>query len=182
MCEGADLRFRLCNDKSIEVQGGIWIVSLRIVMNILFFDYNFSPQLKQRLRTGCKKAEKCQNCVWTLLPLSDFIRREWITFQMTFKKPAHESQGHIHSWLQAEKVYLKLIKLQFSQSLICFCKMWKSRLIFLAFWLSLIPLQAMEQHEVVGLAELTKDFLPLSNTELVFISDFNSEMKVSNYS
>ena len=57
--------------------------------------------------------------------------------------------------------------------------MWKSRIIFLALWLSLHQLQAID-HEVVGLAELMKDFLPLSNTELVFISDFNSEIKVSN--
>ena len=82
------------------------------------------------------------------------------------------------SCLQAEEVHLKPIKVYTIQSLICFCKMWKSRIIFFALWLSLNPLQALE-HEVVGLADLMKDFLPLSNTELVFISDFNSEKKVN---
>ena len=32
--------------------------------------------------------------------------------------------------------------------------------------------------EVVELGELVKDFLSLSNTELVFISDFSSQKKV----
>ena len=56
--------------------------------------------------------------------------------------------------------------------------MWKSTKIFLTLWLGLVPLEAME-YEVVELVELVKDFLPLSNTELVFISDFNSAKKVN---
>ena len=55
--------------------------------------------------------------------------------------------------------------------------MWKSRNIFLILWIGLLPLEAMEI-EVVELGELVKDFLSLSNTELVFISDFSSQKKV----
>ena len=54
--------------------------------------------------------------------------------------------------------------------------MWKSRLL-LTLWLTLVPIHALE-HEVIGLTELMKNFLPLSNTELVLISDFNSQNKV----
>ena len=63
------------------------------------------------------------------------------------------------------------------QSHINLAKMWKSRNIFLTLWIGLLPLEAMEI-EVVELVELVNDFLPLSNTELVFISDFSSQKKV----
>ena len=62
------------------------------------------------------------------------------------------------------------------QSYIRLPKMWKSRLL-LTLWLTLVPIHALE-HEVIGLTELMKNFLPLSNTELVLISDFNSQNKV----
>ena len=47
----------------------------------------------------------------------------------------------------------------------------------LSVWLNSILVQASDQ-EILGLAELMKDFLSLINTEGVLISDFNSQSKV----
>ena len=55
--------------------------------------------------------------------------------------------------------------------------MWIFRVISLSIWLNSILVQASDQ-EILGLVDLMKDFLSLRNTELVLISDFNSQSKV----
>ena len=55
--------------------------------------------------------------------------------------------------------------------------MWIFRVISLSIWLNSILVQASDQ-EILGLAELMKDFFSLINTEGVLISDFNSQSKV----
>ena len=56
-------------------------------------------------------------------------------------------------------------------------KMWKSRTYFLILWLNFVQSNGLK-HEVIGLSGLMKNFLSLHNTELIFISDFNSQIKV----
>ena len=56
--------------------------------------------------------------------------------------------------------------------------MWIYKVFSLSVWLNSILVQASDQ-EILGLAELMKDFFSLINTEGVLISDFNSQSKVS---
>ena len=55
--------------------------------------------------------------------------------------------------------------------------MWMYKVFSLSIWLNSILVQASDQ-EILGLVDLMKDFLSLRNTELVLISDFNSQSKV----
>ena len=56
--------------------------------------------------------------------------------------------------------------------------MWKSVVIGLILCSIFTSINASD-YEVIGLMDLLKNFLPLYNTELVMISDFNNRKKVN---